>query len=43
MIVSTRSLFVSLGGRPVLREVSMRQVACHLAEQIDETHTQPAA
>ena len=29
--------------RPVLREVYMRQVACHLAEQIDETHTQPAA
>ncbi|MEO7938104.1 MAG: peptide ABC transporter ATP-binding protein [Burkholderiaceae bacterium] len=29
--------------RPVLREVKMRQVACHLAEQIDETFIQPAA
>jgi dipeptide transport system ATP-binding protein len=29
--------------RPLLREVQMRQVACHLAEQIDESLTQPAA
>jgi dipeptide transport system ATP-binding protein len=29
--------------RPLLREVHMRQVACHLAEQIDESLTQPAA
>jgi len=26
-----------------LREVQMRQVACHLAEQIDQSLTQPAA
>jgi len=29
--------------RPLLREVQMRQVACHLAEQIDENLIQPAA
>ena len=29
--------------RPALREVQMRQVACHLAEQIDQSLTQPAA
>ncbi len=29
--------------RPTLREVQSRQVACHLAEQIDTSLTQPAA